>query len=128
MCGSNLFSAELRQKFDLPLTDAFNAHTELWGKKLEDIDGKFDETPAMRDDSWKRPRFKFRDQITRGAALSSATGELSATRTRLAPADSAAHLVILIICIIVINGTCSIGGKPDRSDERNSLIPSFARY
>ena len=67
ICGSNLLSVELQQRFGLPLTEAFRAHSEHWNEKFGDIDGKLYETPAMKNDEWRGPRFKLRHRFTRGA-------------------------------------------------------------
>ena len=60
-------SADLAEKFSLPVTAVYREHFRTWEKRNAEIDPAFYVTPAMLTDSWKFPVYKNRHRLTRGA-------------------------------------------------------------
>ena len=64
---TELFTEDLREKFYLPATAAYEANREQWLQKMFDIEPEFLNTPAMTNRSWMSPGCSFRHKMTRTA-------------------------------------------------------------
>lgn len=68
MADTPLFTEELKKRFKLPSTDAFDSYIRDWEQKFAEMDPEFFQTGAMKNSEWKGPQRENRHVITRYAA------------------------------------------------------------
>ena len=68
ICDTPTYVNTLRQKYDLPITDAYTKYTQELSEKMQSINPELLTTPAMTQNRWKECMQTDRHIVTRHAA------------------------------------------------------------